>query len=218
MELLFHSRRVVFLTLLFISLAFPHDNLVSDLAGSNRNPKFLSFIRKLYQTFSSLSYTTSDSEFNQKYGEASNPNQYFAKSDPYNQNQLLNAVGVGSYRPITLSEPVVASETSGSGINSMNTLFTKLIGDDISTSSVISNILSLGTGSMENILKRINEFDSLKCIPRLLCQTIAQRQLDSSGSAVKTNSTIKPKSSMELRDGKTIKFQGVETALEQFIA
>jgi len=189
-----------------------------------RNPKYFSFLRNIFRK------PAGSSAYKQKNGEAvTNYNQYFVNADPYNQNQLLNAVGTEKYpSPPILGPGGKDAETSESGINSMNSLFTKLIGDDTSSvSSILSNILSLGTGSMENVLKRVNSFDSLNCIPRLLCQTVAHRQLDALTSSLlatgtRTNSTaINSRDlahSNSRRDTKTIKFLGVETALEQFMA
>jgi hypothetical protein len=131
--------------------------------------------------------------------------------DPYNQNQYLNSA-VGGLSSGSEDSSSLSFGSGTGGIEGINSLFTKLglLGNDVSSSSILSNIMSLGSGSMEGLLNRVNKFDSLKCIPRLLCQTIARRQQDAG-----TSTTERPRK--KFRDGKTVKFQGMDTALEQLV-
>ncbi|CAG7659929.1 unnamed protein product [Allacma fusca] len=100
----------------------------------------------------------------------------------------------------------------------------------------LTDLLSIQ--NMEKLLKNVNQFDSLKCIPRMVCQTVARRQEEAerlereqeefkrTSTTTTTTTTKRPKTKYtkrkdeSQRDARFLpgwKVQGVDTALEQVV-
>ena len=115
-----------------------------------------------------------------------------------------------------------ASNAASAGSGGSSALLSGL--NELGILNDLGDVLSIR--NVEKLLGNVNKFDALKCIPRMVCETISKRQQEAEkhdSTSTTTTTTRRPKHkkrSDEGRGGRFIpglKIQGVDTALEQFV-
>lgn len=142
--------------------------------------------------------------------------------------------GSGTTTSAGSSNTASASVDSSSSSNLLNSL-NGISSNEFDPTKLFGKIFDLSSTSVESLVKRMNQFDKLKCIPRVVCETIARRQEEAltalTSTTTTTTSTRSPRLLKDLdedlnsngdrdrsgKDARFIKFQGFDTALQQFV-
>lgn len=153
-------------------------------------------------------------EFQHQYPMLNYQTQQHSSVPLYNnlqqREELLPTTNNGQSSTNLLNSPI---NSGGGGVGGLLSMISKLgAPEDVDLSSIIN------FGSIEGMIGRVNRFDKLQCIPRMICQMVAKRIEDGlTTTTTTTTTTEKSVKQKKQRGGRFIKIDGMDGALDQFV-
>jgi len=141
-----------------------------------------------------------------------------SSSDYYKQYSTNNNANTNNFNGLTSNSPFGTNNGIGSTLSKLG-----LFGDEFDLAGLMELV---NFGVVENMLGKVNSFDQLRCIPRMICQMVAKRKEESqtepeisstTSTTTTTTSTTEKSDEKSRRNGRFIKIHGVDTALSQFV-